>query len=128
MIQWAVELSQFNIKYRPRTTIKAQVLIDFISEFTIPEETNKSELWTVQTDGFSTKGKGGVRVIITSLEGDILKYGVQLQFLATNNKAEYDVILTGLKLAKSMEAKSLLLKSDSKLVIEQIKGNYEAKE
>ena len=34
LIQWAVELSEFNIKYRPRHTIKAQALADFIAEFT----------------------------------------------------------------------------------------------
>ena len=37
MIQWAIELSQFDIKYRPRTAIKAQALANFIAEFTFPE-------------------------------------------------------------------------------------------
>lgn len=55
-------------------------------------------------------------------------YGVQLQFPATNNEAEYEAILTGLKLAKSMKAKSVLLKSDSRLVIRQIKEDYKSKE
>lgn len=68
MIQWVVELSQFNIEYRPQTTIKTQVLADFITEFTMPKEspTNKLELWTIQTDGSLTKGKDGVKVVITS--------------------------------------------------------------
>ena len=38
MVQWAIELSQFNIEYHPRTTIKAQVLADFIGELTLPDE------------------------------------------------------------------------------------------
>ena len=38
MVQWAIELSQFNIEYHPRTTIKAQVLADFIAELTLPDE------------------------------------------------------------------------------------------
>ena len=84
--------------------------------------TDVAELWTVQTDGSLTKGRGGVEVVITSLKGDTLKYGVQLQFSATKNKAEYEVILKELRLAKSMEAKTILLKSDSRLVIRQIKG------
>ena len=37
MVQWAVELSQFDIEYRPRTAIKAQELADFITEFTLPD-------------------------------------------------------------------------------------------
>ena len=67
MVQWAVELSQFDIKYHPRTTIKAQVLADFIVEFTIlDQEEIQDELdrWMIQTDGFSTWKRGGVGVII----------------------------------------------------------------
>ena len=61
MVQWAIELSRFDIKYHPRTAIKAQALVDFISEFTPPDEdslTNETEKWTVQTDGSSTQRKG----------------------------------------------------------------------
>jgi len=36
LVQWAVELGQFNIEYRPQVAIKAQVLVDFIAEFTYP--------------------------------------------------------------------------------------------
>lgn len=60
-------------------------------------------------------------------KGDILKYKVQLQFPATSNEAEYEAILIGLRIAKSMEAKNILLKSDSRLVIRQIKEDYEVK-
>ena len=56
------------------------------------------------------------RFIIT-LEGNVLKYGVQLQYPATNNEAEYEAILTGLRIGKALGAKNLLLQSDSKLVI-----------
>ena len=58
----------------------------------------------------------------------MLKYGIQLRFPATNNKAEYEGILTGLRLGRALGAKNLLIQSDSKLVIGQIRGEYEAKE
>ena len=51
MVQWAIELSQFNIEYHPRTAIKAQALAGFITEFTIPNEDslpNKTKQWTIQ--------------------------------------------------------------------------------
>lgn len=35
LIQWAVELSEFDIEYREKEAIKAQALIDFIVEFTL---------------------------------------------------------------------------------------------
>ena len=36
LIQWAIEFGQFDIEYRPRVEIKAQVFTDFIAEFTYP--------------------------------------------------------------------------------------------
>ena len=65
--------------------------------------------------------------MITTPDGEILKYGVRLRFPATNNEVEYEGILTGLRLGKALGVKRLLILSDSKLVIEQIKGEYEAK-
>ena len=58
----------------------------------------------------------------------MLKYRVQLKFSATNNEAEYEGIFTRLRIGKALRAKNLLLQSDSKLVIGQIKEKYEAKE
>ena len=53
------------------------------------------------------------QVIIASPEGDILKYGVQLKFPLTNNEAEYETILMGLRIAQALRAKNALLRSDS---------------
>ena len=39
----------------------------------------------------------------------MLKYGVQLKFSATNNEAEYEGILIGLRVRKALGAKNLLL-------------------
>ena len=47
LIKWAIELSEFDIRYNPRTAVKGQVLVDFIMEFTPsntpeqPTETNQ---------------------------------------------------------------------------------------
>ena len=106
-------------------------MADFIVEFTFPDDdslTNEVERWTIQTDGSSTQKMGGVRVVITTPNREVLKYGVQLKFLATNNEAEYEGILTRLRLGKALGAKNLLVQNDSKLVIEQIKGEYKVKE
>ena len=50
MVQWAIELSQFDIEYHQKTAIRAQALANFIAEFTLPNEdslTNKIERWTI---------------------------------------------------------------------------------
>ena len=67
----------------------------------------------------SVIGLRGISVIKTSPENDVLKYGVQLQFPATNNEVEYEVVLASLKVARALEAKNLRLRSDSKLIVNQ---------
>ena len=63
-----------------------------------------------------------------SLERDKLKHKVCLQYQTTNNELEYEAILKGLELAKSVEANSILVLGDSQLVIGQVNGTCEAKE
>ena len=56
------------------------------------------------------------------------KHKIRLQYQATNNEVEYEALLKGLELAKSVEAKSILVLGDSQLVMGQINGMYEVKE
>ena len=55
------------------------------------------------------KKRGGVGVVITTHDGEILKYEVRLRFPATKNEAEYEGILTGLRLGKALGVKNLLI-------------------
>ena len=129
MVQWTIELSQFDVEYRLWTAIKAQALADFIAEFTTPEDGNHQEdLWTINTDGSSTQQGGGAGIVITSPENDVLKYGVQLKFSITNSEVEYEALLTGLRIARALEAEKIVLKSDSQLIIGQVRGDFKAKE
>ena len=131
IVQWAIELNQFDIEYHPRTAIKAQALVDFIAKFTSPEGSNptcETKQWTIQVNGSLAQKRRGVGIIIITPEKEMLKNEVQLKFLATNNEAKYEGILTGLRLGKAFGARNLLIQSDSKLVIGQIKEEYEAKE
>ena len=123
-------MGQFDIEYWPRAANKAQVLANFIAEFTYPykEEEPPMETWTVQTDGSTTRKVGGARVVHISPKKETLKYAVRLQFAAINNKAKYKALLTRLSLAKAVGAKNLIIQADSQLIVEQVKGDYEAKE
>uniref|UniRef100_A0A2N9GLN6 RNase H type-1 domain-containing protein n=1 Tax=Fagus sylvatica TaxID=28930 RepID=A0A2N9GLN6_FAGSY len=121
LVQWSIEMSEFDIDYRPCTAIKAQALADFIAEFTHPlkedEELEEGEAWTVNIDGSATKEMSGAGVILVSPEKDKFEYALQLRFRATNNEAEYEALLAGLKLSKSMGIKVLTVKSDSQLIV-----------
>uniref|UniRef100_A0A2N9J3I5 Integrase catalytic domain-containing protein n=1 Tax=Fagus sylvatica TaxID=28930 RepID=A0A2N9J3I5_FAGSY len=121
LIQWSIEMNEFDIGYWPRTAIKAQALTDFIAEFTHPweeeGEPEQLEIWTVNIDGSSTKEMGGAGIILVSPEKDKFEYAIQLRFRTTNNEAEYEAFLAGLKLSKKMGVKNLTVKSDSQLTL-----------
>ena len=116
LIQWAVELSEFDIKYQPRHAIKAQALADFIAKFT-PScddlEVVEDKKWIIHVDGLSTQHAGGIGIVLQSPEGDRLKYKVRLQYQITNNEVEYETLLKRLELVKSIGAKSILILGDS---------------
>ena len=80
--------------------IKAQALADFVVEFITTKQDPESGYWTMYTNGSVASGIGGVGVILFSLEKDILKYGVKLQFPEINNEAEYEAVLTGLQVQR----------------------------
>ena len=132
LIQWAVELSEFDVKYQPRNAIKAQALVDFIAEFTPSydnlDEMKGSKKWVVHVDGSFTQQAGGIRVVLQSPEGDKMKHKVCLQYQTTNNEVEYETLLKGLELARSIQVESILVLGDSQLIIGQVNGTYEAKE
>ena len=58
MIQWAIELSQFDIDYHPKRTMKVQALVDFVTKFTVRDKEkvqDNLERWTIQIDGSSAQ-------------------------------------------------------------------------
>ena len=78
--------------------------------------------WIVYTACWS------IGVVLQSPEGDKLKYKARLQYQTTNNEVEYEALLKGFELAKSVEANSILVLGDSQLVIGQVNWVCEAKE
>ena len=101
-----MELNEFDVRYKPREATKAKVLADFIAKFTHAgdqrNEDQGAKLWIVHMDGSSTPHVGGIGIVLRSPERDHLEYAVHLQFQTTNNEAEYEAILQGLELAKSL--------------------------
>ena len=132
LIQWAIELSEFDIRYQRRNAIKVQALAYFIAKFTPShgdlDEMEGNKTWVVHVDGSSTLHAGGIRVVLKSPEADKLNHKVRLHYQTTNNEAEYEALLKGLELAKSLGAESVLVQGDSQLVMGQVNGTYEAKE
>jgi ribonuclease HI len=73
---------------------------------------------------YTLKGARAGVVLIPS-EGDILKYAIQLEFLANNNIVEYEGLATGVRLAKNLGIRRLLIRGDSQLVAKQVQKEYD---
>ena len=119
LIKWAIELSQFDIRYRPKTAIKGQVLADFVMEFTSVELAKDAQAtidlptWKLSVDGASNTQGSGAGLILTSPEGIDIEYALRFGFHTSNNEAEYEAVIAGLNLAHSLEVDQLEVYSDS---------------
>ena len=133
LMKWALELSEFDIRYKPKTAIKRQVLADFVMEFTPAELTEETlatpdlPIWKLFVDGAANAQGSGFELILTSPKGIDIEYALRFGFQASNNEAEYEAVIAGLNLAHSMEVDQLKVCSDSQLVVKQIEDTYEAK-
>nr|GEW97108.1 reverse transcriptase domain-containing protein [Tanacetum cinerariifolium] len=119
---------------RPRTSIKGQILADFRNEMSgnasqgVLVAVTQEEPWTLFTDGSSFVDGSGAGLILTNPEGVEFTYALRFQFAASNNEAEYEALIVGLRITTQMGVKNVQANVDSKLVANQVLGTYVAKE
>uniref|UniRef100_A0A5B7BB47 Reverse transcriptase domain-containing protein n=1 Tax=Davidia involucrata TaxID=16924 RepID=A0A5B7BB47_DAVIN len=147
LIKWSVELGQFDIRYVPRTAIRAQALADFIAEFSrrdaeedraptgeqaLPEnkgEAPEKELfWILHSDGASNLKGSGAGITLQNPEGSVIERAIAFGFKASNNEAEYEALIIGLQMAQLCGVERLKAYSDSQLVVSQVTQEYEARD
>jgi len=130
MMKYVIELSAYRVQFHPREAKKAQVIADFIVEHTgtAPEE-ERGDIpeWTLQVDGSSTRSGSGAGLVLTGPHGAKVLYALKFGFKASNNEAEYEALIAGLKIAKDIGARRLRALSDSMLVVQQVRGDFETK-
>ncbi|XP_020215368.1 uncharacterized protein LOC109799227 [Cajanus cajan] len=127
MTAWSIELFEYDIRYESRGPLKAQCLADFIAELT-PAVQTESPTWILHVDGSSNVKGSGAGIILEGPNNMMLELAIKFNFQATNNQAEYEALLAGLRLAKDVGVKRLICCSDSKLIAEQVGGSYQTKE
>jgi ribonuclease HI len=78
-------------------------------------------------DGSKRVEGAGTEVVLISSQGDKLKYVLRMSFLqASNNKAEYEALLHGMRMAKSCGATRLKIFGDSNLVVQHLMNRCDA--
>ncbi|XP_022894051.1 uncharacterized protein LOC111408536 [Olea europaea var. sylvestris] len=135
LLRWEIELKEFDIEFKPRPSIKAQAIADFIAELTPrpwgPDSSSSSSIsmWEIFVDGASNSSGLGAGVIIISPNMLInIQCALRFEFEATNNEAEYEAVIIAMELAINLELEIIKIYSDSQLVVEQIKGTFNRKD
>ena len=132
--QWLLQLSQYEIVTETPTAIKSQAIVDLLAQF--PREYNSSILdevpdeidevfladladstWTLRFNGSSTTASGGAEIVLYKGNGEAVTKSFKLDFLCSNNAAEYETYLAGLAIAYEMGIKHFRVIGDSNLVV-----------
>ena len=79
-------------------------------------------------DGSKMLAGLGAGVVLMSPTGDVVQYVLQILYTDSNNAAEYEALLHGLRMAVSMGIQSLEVRGDSNLAISQVNGYFDAKD
>ena len=130
----------------PCTSIKGQVLVDLVAEFAeslLEVEAAKQNMdensvgmisqqdpisWKVYVDGATNQKGSRVRLVLVSPENITIDNSLRLDFSATNNEAEYEALLMGMGMVQRMGRKAVEMFSDSRLVVGQVKREFEARD
>ncbi|XP_062088909.1 uncharacterized protein LOC133795475 [Humulus lupulus] len=115
--KWAIELGTYDIRFSPRKAKKGQVLADFQVEIqsftpdTLPEllESETDWVWPMHTDGASNSQGAGIGIVLEAPSGLKIEEAISLE------------------LARDMGIRRLKVRGDSKLMIEQVVGNFDTK-
>ncbi|KAF8103043.1 hypothetical protein N665_0188s0004 [Sinapis alba] len=100
LAKWAIELSEYDIKYQTKTYAKSQVLEDFLVELPTEDMKNKepNSTWLLHIDGSSSEQGSGIGVRLTS-----------------NNESEYKALVAGLRLAHGLKIRNIHTYCNSQL-------------
>lgn len=94
---------------------------------TIEKLADDPKLWTMQFDGSCSTAGSGAGVVTSPPGGWLYPFAYRLHFECTNNMAEYEVLLLGLRNAKDMGIKHLRVEGDAELVVKQVKDQFKVK-
>jgi ribonuclease HI len=130
--KWAAELNEFTIDYVHRSSIQSQALADFIANWTPgaqdEERIDDAETWTIFGDGsWGNFGAGAAAIVVTPSKVRTC-YAIRLDFSCTNNIAEYEALLLGLRKLKAMGIRRVILKTDSQVISGHVDKSSKARD
>ncbi|KAA3487092.1 RNA-directed DNA polymerase (Reverse transcriptase) [Gossypium australe] len=149
MARWQILLSEFDIVYVNQKAVKGSTIADFLAsraledyeplDFDFPNEdlmyvadteegASEDHPWKLNFDGASNAVGKGIGAVLMSRKGDHYPFTCKLDFDCTNNMAEYEACIMGLRAAIERKIRVLEVYRDSALVIYQLKGEWETRD
>lgn len=90
----------------------------------LTKEQNSNPAWSLHIDGSSNMNEASVGIVFKSSEWVVLELVVRLRFEASDNESEYEVLILGLKRARALGIRNLIINCDFQLVANMLIGEY----
>ncbi|KAK8562410.1 hypothetical protein V6N12_010491 [Hibiscus sabdariffa] len=147
--RWQMLLSEFDIVYVSQKAVKGSAIADFLASrtsvgyeplnFDFPDEGLMCVMegeegslgprsWRLYFDGTSNALGRGIGAVLISPENIHDPFTSRLEFISTNNMAEFEACVLGLRAAIERNIKELQVFGDSSIVIYQLRGEWEARD
>ncbi|XP_026442097.1 uncharacterized protein LOC113341437 [Papaver somniferum] len=139
--RWLLQLSKFEIDYERPKGVRGKAIADLMAMFLgegddeihdwVSGEAAAADInkpWTMFFDESSYDTVGGAGVVFGAPKGELISYSFKLNFPCSNNVAEYEAFILGLRMAKELGLGGVEIKGDLRLVTNQVKGNFHVKE
>jgi ribonuclease HI len=130
--KWVASLNEFTIDYVHISSIQSHVLVDFIADWTPgaqgKEVAKDAEAWTIFCDGSSRTFGAGAAAVLVAPSKVRTCYAIKLDFICTNNIAEYEALLLGLRKLKAMGIRREILKTDSQVISGHVDKSSKARD
>ncbi|XP_017438200.1 uncharacterized protein LOC108344248 [Vigna angularis] len=127
IVGWAIELSEFGLRFEPRGSVRGQHLVEFAPKLQSDED-NALQPWKLFVDGSTSRKGGGASVVLEGPNGLAVEESLIFQFKVNNNQAEYEALIAGLELAQDLGVECVECRTDSQLVVGQMKGDFQIKD
>ncbi|XP_074284154.1 uncharacterized protein LOC141608708 [Silene latifolia] len=141
LAKWAMLLKQYDLVFVPQKAVKGQAIADFFADHPVPAEWEISDdlpgeeifyvdilpPWQMYFDGAARKDGAGAGVVFVTPQNHLMPYSFTLTQLCSNNMAEYQALILGLQMAIEIGVRDMDIYGDSKLVVNQVLGEYEVK-
>jgi ribonuclease HI len=126
MVMWKRQISQ--LEDDTHDSKESKEIIEARNVEMVEREELPVDFWSMDFDGAVSKEGAGAGVWLHNHRSRYSEnHSYKLNFQCTNNVAEYEALMLGLKLLKKVGAKQIMVRGDSELIIKQIKGEYAAK-